>query len=233
MPSRRELRLLSAIFVVAALLFSTVPAIDLGVTRTFYLPGSGFPADKTTLVQAIYWFVWGGSRLAIATVLLLWLASLFTKNSWLRLRRRWFGFLLLAILIGPGLIVDSGLKNHWGRARPEQIQEFGGSRHFTAPLLPANECDRNCSFVSGHVSGAAALMSFGWLAAPRRRRNWLIGSAIVSGIVGFVRIAQGGHFVSDVLFAYYAVWLGNWIAAWLLGRFSLLPRTEEIPDSLR
>jgi lipid A 4'-phosphatase len=36
----------------------------------------------------------------------------------------------------------------------------------------------------------------------RRRRAALIGRAILAGsIIGFIRIGQGGHFLSDVVFA--------------------------------
>lgn len=223
MSSRRELAIVAIAFALAALVSSLLPQLDLALASAFYVPGRGFPLGETAPAQAIYWFVWGGSRLAIAATLLLWLASLAAKGGWLAAKRRLLGFLLLAILLGPGLIVDVGLKNHWGRARPEQIREFGGDRVFTAALRPSHQCERNCSFVSGHVSGAAALMSFGWLAAPARRRRWLAASIAAAALVGFVRIAQGGHFLSDVVFAWFAVWLGNWIAEALLARLRLLP----------
>lgn len=223
MSSRRELAIVAIAFALAALVSTLYPQLDLALASAFYVPGRGFPLGETAPAQAIYWFVWGGSRLAIAATLLLWLASLAAKGGWLAAKRRLLGFLLLAILLGPGLIVDVGLKNHWGRARPEQIREFGGAQSFTVALRPASECARNCSFVSGHVSGAAALMSFGWLAAPARRRRWLAASIAAAALVGFVRIAQGGHFLSDVVFAWFAVWLGNWIAEALLARLRLLP----------
>ncbi|WP_417070654.1 phosphatase PAP2 family protein [Niveibacterium terrae] len=233
MPAKSEITWLAGLFAFAALAFSVFPQIDLAAARAFFVPGSGFPLGETAFAQGIYWLVWGGARLAIAAFLLLWLASLAAKSGWLRARRRWFGFMLLAIVIGPGMIVDVGLKNHWGRARPEQIRDFGGAQTFTVALRPASECARNCSFVSGHVSGVAALMSFGWLAAPARRRRWLAASIAASLLVGVVRIAQGGHFLSDVVFAWYAVWIGNALAAWLLARTGQLARGEEIPEILR
>ena len=40
-------------------------------------------------------------------------------------------FLFLGLLVGPGLVVNGILKDHWGRARPAEIIEFGGTAHFS------------------------------------------------------------------------------------------------------
>lgn len=233
MPSRREGAVLALIFVLGALLFSLWPQLDLALAARFYTPGVGFPLGDSALAQAVYWGIWGGSRLIVGALLLLWLASLCVSHGWLARRRRWFGFLLLSFALGPGLITDVGLKNHWGRARPHQIVQFGGTQAFTPALVPAHECARNCSFVSGHVSGACAPLVFGWLAGRRRRRNWLLGAAAAGVIVGLVRMAQGGHFASDVFFAFYADWLATFIAWALLARLRWLPTGEQIPPQFR
>ncbi|WP_374509617.1 phosphatase PAP2 family protein [Niveibacterium sp.] len=233
MPGRIEAAILALVFALAAVVFTLWPQLDLQITALFYSAHEGFTLDRLPIVKAVYWGVWGGSRLAVITVILLWLASFVFRRGWLASRRRWFGFLALAFALGPGLIADAGLKNHWGRARPHQIENFGGARHFTPALVPAAECDRNCSFVSGHATGAFALMAFGWLAAPRRRAQWLGVAALSGTLVGFVRVIQGGHFASDVVFAFYAVWLGCGLAATLLARLGWLPAGEQIPASLR
>ncbi len=233
MPSRVEAALLAAVFALAALVFTVWPQLDLQITELFFSAQDGFALDRLAVVKAIYWGVWWGSRLTVITVILLWLASFLVRNGWLATRRRWFGFLALAFALGPGLIADAGLKNHWGRARPHQIEAFGGTRHFTPALVPAAECDRNCSFVSGHATGAFALMAFGWLAAPRRRALWLVIAAVSGTVVGFVRVIQGGHFASDIVFAFYAVWLGCWLASTILRRVGWLPAGEQIPAALR
>jgi len=233
MPGRIEAAVLALVFALAAVVFTVWPQLDLQITALFYSPHDGFALDRLPIVKGVYWGVWGGSRLAVISVILLWLASLVVRHGWLAKRRRWFGFLALAFALGPGLIADAGLKNHWGRARPHQIEAFGGARHFTPALEPAAECDRNCSFVSGHATGAFALMAFGWLAAPRRRAQWLGVAALAGSLVGFVRVIQGGHFASDVVFAFYAVWAGCWLASAILARCGWLPSGEQIPASLR
>ena len=62
-----------------------------------------------------------------------------------------------AFCFGPGLVVNGVLKAFWGRARPSQILEFGGAAQFTPPVQIADQCARNCSFVSGEASGVTML----------------------------------------------------------------------------
>lgn len=137
-------------------------------------------------------------------------AGIFAVNA--AFKRRWLGvdgrvaaFVLLALALGPGLAVDMGLKDHWGRARPRDIVEFGGARQFTPPFQPTNQCDDNCAFVSGHAALAFSLATLAFLAPPRRRRAAL-GAAVAFGLgVGFMRMLQGAHFLSDVIFAGFVV----------------------------
>ena len=63
-------------------------------------------------------------------------------------------------MLGPGLLVNLTLKNHWGRPRPIEVAQFGGDKQFVAWWDPRGTCDGNCSFVSGDVSGAI------WTIAP-------------------------------------------------------------------
>ena len=109
--------------------------------------------------------------------------------------------------LGPGLLVNALLKAHWGRARPAQVEAFGGGAEFSGPFEIVAECASNCSFVSGEGSAAAALavaligLSWGRLGAAGRAAAgaatalWLIGAA-------FIRMAPGRHFLSDTLFAF-------------------------------
>ena len=232
MPDRYEAILLGVLFLLGAAVFSLWPGVDVAITRFFYVVGSGFPWGETPIAKGIYWFIWGASRLTVVVALLLWLASLAARRGWLAERRRWLGFVALALALGPGLISDQALKNHWGRARPHQTVLFGGTQQFTPALQPADQCERNCSFVSGHATAGFALMTFGWLAAPRRRARWMLAAVAVGAGVGLVRVIQGGHFTSDVFFAFYAVWLGNLLAWLILRAFGRLPGVNGIPSAL-
>lgn len=123
-------------------------------------------------------------------------------------RRTWYGlgqpqwlFLAVCLAMGPGVVTNLALKDQWGRARPSQIFEYGGTKSFSPPLRFSDQCDRNCSFVCGEASSVFMLFFAGAFAFRRGAVTLaLVGSAL--GLAdGFVRMAQGAHFLSDVIFA--------------------------------
>ena len=178
-----------------------VPGIDLVVAGWFYEAGRGFAWDGASLAEAIHEAV----QLAVRTAgILLLIAAGWTGLRQSRLlgldARRWT-FLFLALAIGPGLVANAVLKDHWGRARPRQVEAFGGSAAFTPPLIPAGECRRNCSFVAGDPTVGFVVHSVGYVVPARRRRRVFWGSMALGGALGLLRIGMGGHFFSDVLFA--------------------------------
>jgi lipid A 4'-phosphatase len=182
--------------------FLLLPQIDLIASGLFYAQGSGFVlADWPPVVlvfRAVPWITWG--IIVVVAGASIWL-FLVGRPLW-RFDRKALVFMAASIALGPGLLANVVLKDHWGRARPTQIEAFGGSHHFTPAPLPAGECARNCSFVSGHAALAFSLVAFAFLlpSGPPRRRG--IAAALALGaIVGLVRIAQGGHFLSDVVYA--------------------------------
>ena len=105
-----------------------------------------------------------------------------------------------------GLLVNSVFKAHWGRPRPHMVTEFGGGWTFQPALQTGGKCRGNCSFVSGHSATGYALMGLGMLGAARTRRRWLWVGGLAGFGLGVARIAQGGHFLSDVVFAGLVVW---------------------------
>jgi lipid A 4'-phosphatase len=96
-------------------------------------------------------------------------------------------------------MVNTLFKDQWGRARPSQTTLFGGSQPFTPAWEVSHACERNCSFVSGHASMGFYLYSFAFLTTGRRRQQWIAGGTLAGLGLGLLRIAQGGHFLSDVL----------------------------------
>jgi lipid A 4'-phosphatase len=121
-------------------------------------------------------------------------------------QRRAALYLLLVMVIGPGLLVNTLFKDQWGRARPSQIEEFGGTKQFTRAAIPADQCEKNCSFVSGHASVGFFFLAFAYV-WPRRRVFWLAAGTGLGLGIGLVRIMQGGHFFSDVIFCGIVVYL--------------------------
>jgi len=195
MEKLRPFLILIGLGVAYAALFFLRPSLDLTLERHFY--DNGFFLKETPLIQffhhSIPWIV----RVVVVGSLgmLLW------HGIKLRCLNRPALFILLSLAIGPGLVVDTVFKDNWGRARPSQIVEFGGTKNFTGPFVITNQCEKNCSFVSGHASvafflAAFALLFTGW------KRTVLYTAAIAFGLwMGFIRMAMGGHFFSDVIFA--------------------------------
>lgn len=195
-----------------AALFLWAPGIDVAVSRLFYDSGDGFfLADwlPVRVVEAsVPWIVRGMIALAVAAIFRL---SVLRRPLW-RLDRKALIFLITAMVVGPGLIANTALKDHWGRARPYQIAEFGGAHQFTPAPLPADQCERNCAFVSGHAALGFALVGFALLLPSGGRRRVAIAAALGFGaLVGFARIAAGRHFLSDVTYAGLIVVATSWL----------------------
>ncbi|MDE2148728.1 MAG: phosphatase PAP2 family protein [Gammaproteobacteria bacterium] len=179
---------------------------DLALAAHFWRPGFGFYMDPRPPVQWIYrglpWLV-GGIAASLAIGLLM---SLIGRSPEWRALRAPLAFLLLTLALGPGLLANGVFKDHWGRPRPYQLERFGGTMHYVPPGVPSTQCDRNCSFVCGHCAAAFWLIGLAWV-DRRRRRLWLALGLTLGAGVSMVRMAQGGHFLSDALGALLVVWV--------------------------
>ena len=213
----------AAIYIgIAALTFSLfffVPQIDLATSRLFYEPTGGFVLASWPpllfLYRAVLWitYCWLGVVLAAAA----WL-FLVGRPLW-RLDRKALAFLAVSLAVGPGLLSNVLLKDHWGRARPAQIEAFGGLHRFTPAPLPATECERNCAFVSGHAALGFSLVAFGLLFPPGRPQKNAVAAALCFGAsIGFARIVQGRHFLSDVVYAGLLVFGTTSLLHWCIVR---------------
>ncbi len=196
-------------FLVCAALFLLFPSLDLWVSAGFYRADGAFFWHSYPVAVWVYDAVpWVVVSLVIGLTATL-LASLLPMGARLRSQRRKIGYLLLVLLLGPGYLVNVVLKDHWGRARPDQVQPFGGTHVFTPALIPTNQCNHNCSFVSGHASLGFYWVAFGFL-SKRYRRHWMGAGLVAGSLIGMVRIVQGGHFLSDVVFSFFAVYFVAW-----------------------
>jgi len=189
-------------FASVSALFVFFPEIDLTVSRFFFTPGVGFEAKGTPVEQLIYHSA--GPLLVVGNIGLIawWLSARFAS----RLQSRFTGkapvFLLLLLALGPGLIVNGLLKENWGRARPIDLVQFGGSDRFTAAFALSDQEGK--SFSSGHTAASAYWIVAVLLIAPRR--IWLLGVAIAYSLTAsWMRMAAGGHFLSDVVVSYFIV----------------------------
>lgn len=201
-------------FVLAAaavvVLFRLFPEIDLWFQRFFWNETDGFFLKESAFAA----FFYTGIRWAtpvVAVVLVAIVLHGFVGSS--PRTKRWLKpalVTLACIAIGAGLIVNLGLKDQFGRARPSQIIEFGGVMRFTPPFAMAEQCVRNCSFVAGHPSIVFAFFGLA-LFATRRRALALAAVTFVGALSGLGRIMQGGHFLSDVVFSGVVVFITAWV----------------------
>lgn len=205
----RERRLWLFWFALAVAVFGFWPEIDLAVTRLFYAGGEGaarFPLDSHPVVQFIYVVVpWLGRAALLLSVWWSWRWYRNRRPGSQRQGRRGLA-LLLVLVLGLGFTVHTVFKEQWGRPRPVSVQPFGGEHGFQPPLVPSAKCERNCSFVSGHAGTGFVLLAVGLLTAPASRRRWWRAGLVAGLAVGAVRIVQGGHFLSDVLFSGLVIW---------------------------
>jgi lipid A 4'-phosphatase len=194
--------------VLSLLLFALWPALDNQVSRYYFDPAlPGFPVKRIDWVSYLYQLAPLLNQFLMAASLLILLVAWRKPASVnIRWRRRCLNWVLMMVL-GMGVVVDWALKDHVGRARPEQTQTFGGQL-VGQPLFDFDQaCDLNCSFVSGHAAGGFALMVWGMWAPRRKRQQWMLLGVLAGSAIGWMRIAQGGHFLSDVVFAGWVIWL--------------------------
>lgn len=199
------------LFGVCLAVFALFPQIDLLVTSQIYDAGRGFYLADNVLVRGSYYIFARIQYVVIALLLLHWVYTRFFMSGEKSKHSYRSAYLLLLLIVGPGLVVNSGLKEEWGRARPKQISEFGGTKQFTPALQPANQCQSNCSFVSGHAAMGFYLMGMAWIT---QRRRWLLAGIALGALVGGGRILQGGHFFGDVVFSFWAVYFSAALIAY-------------------
>ncbi len=203
-----------------ALAFVFSPELDLEFQALFYREGEGFFLKDSLFPQAFYWGIRRATVPVVGVLILLLLASAIGRVRARGVNPKVVAVLLLTVGIGPGLVVNALFKDNWGRARPSQIVEFGGTKRFTPAFVPSDQCTHNCSFVAGHPSMVFAAFAAA-LMLRRRRRAAVAGVAVLGGLAGLGRILQGGHFLSDTVFSGVFVFL----VAWALVNLFPGPRT--------
>jgi lipid A 4'-phosphatase len=217
-----------AVFFFSTAIFTKFPGLDLLISVRYYDAARGFIHRSHPVVLALYdWTPWIGRALVIALAVYALLAPLLARHFdkqgehslALRARGSWRHLATVAVvcgLLGPGLIIEGIFKNQMGRPRPVQVLEFGGAQAYQGPFVPGITPERNRSFVSSHAADRLLADEPGPDLRPAvapslavDRHRWPVAS------IGLGRMLQGGHFFSDILFAFFTVWLSCEIVAWL------------------
>ncbi|MCC2095249.1 MAG: phosphatase PAP2 family protein [Hyphomicrobiales bacterium] len=187
-------------------IFATWPQIDLAVSGFFY--DQGFILGQNSLARLARRILFYLPSAVLASMAIAWVARRLDLRGkafrWLATHApsgRGLVFAALAMALGPGLLVNIGLKDHWGRPRPVHVQEFGGPSAFRPWWRTDGSCLKNCSFVSGEVAGAFWLAAPASLAPPPARSAAMLAALAIGAITAAGRVAFGGHFLSDAIFA--------------------------------
>ena len=184
--------------ILISVVFVIFNQIDISVSARYYTPGAGFTFNDTELAVLLKQVVRPTFKLATILSLLFILLLAFLMPQAMKNMRRHALFLFTCLALGPALMAEGVLKNVFGRARPQDITEFGGDLIFSPAWVISGECSRNCSFVSGDVSGVAILMAIP-LIVTRFRLALTIPILALTGLTMAYRVLAGKHFLSDAV----------------------------------
>ena len=188
-------------FLVVATALIGYSGADLALSSCFWIDGK-WPIGDQFFWQLLYKLDRIPSIMLGVAGLILFARS-FVHSGYLHWRRPG-AYLVLLLILGPGLLVNSVFKEHWGRPRPREVVEFSGKKQFLHPWQKG-ESGKGRSFPSGH-SSAAFYMAAPYLIYRRRDRKrafqWLSGGILFGIVMSAARITQGAHFLSDTLWSF-------------------------------
>ncbi|MEA2984456.1 MAG: lipid 4-phosphatase [Alphaproteobacteria bacterium] len=214
---------LAGVAVLATLAMLAGLTLDLRIAQLFYDPAQQrFIAAINPYVAAVR----DNGLIALVTCMSVVVAALVTRM--LRLPQKVIPgrvviFLVGTLALGPGLLVNGILKEHWHRPRPVHVTEFGGNRAYVDWWNPGGSCERNCSFVSGEVASAAWMFAPAMLAPPQWRLAAFVGASVFTLAISLSRMAAGGHFFTDVLFAALLMTILIWVMHRVIFRWRQSP----------
>jgi len=209
-------RVILLCFLIASAVLLKFPAIDLYIAGMFF--DGRFYMQQQWWEQALHHGVGVFLCASMALVVAIYAFNRITRAELWGIDGAKVLYLLLVLAVGAGLLVNTTLKDNFGRARPRDVQQFGGHKQFTPAFVMADQCTTNCSFSSGDAAGAFFSLS---LAMAFGRRRALFITSIVFGVaVSISRMAAGAHFFSDTLVSFFVML----ITADVLNHYMLLPK---------
>jgi len=210
---------------ILATLLSVLTNADIRTASIFYQVGKRFPIGDLQPWKFLYFYgVYPAYAMGGAAAICFVVG--FVRPSLTRYRRQAL-FVVLLLIIAPGILTNAIFKDHWGRPRPQQVDMFGGSMAFHQPWQPG-PAPKNASFPAGHPTAAFYLSAPYFILREKKRRQamiWLWGGIFYGIAMGMARIIQGGHFVTDVIWSAGFVYLTAMILASLM-RLDIKPAFE-------
>lgn len=180
-----------------------VSGADIGLTSCFFTAGGtngGWSLGASSPWKQLYKY---GEYSVVAFALGAVVLLIVSWKGWVR--RAYIKpalVVILTVIIGPGILVNGILKEYWGRPRPVDTVEFGGQQQYRRVLQPGTP-GAGKSFTCGHCAMAFSVVS-GAAFYPLYPTAALAAVAVGTAygiVMGIARIAQGGHFPTDVLWS--------------------------------
>lgn len=184
---------------------------DMAIQAKFYHPVSGWPLGDVSWAKAMYRFGNIPALIVVLGALFVLLSGYRTQSKYTRYRKL-VSYLVLVLIIGPGLLVNSILKDNWVRPRPRDTVQFGGKYSYEAPLV-YDASSNGKSFPCGHATMGFYFFALAFVLSVFKKHLFpvfLVFGIFYGAIIGWVRMMQGGHFLSDVLWAGALVYLTTW-----------------------
>lgn len=206
-----------------AIITPFTPMLDLAIARAFYHQSeSGATGHFTSNAFFDFMYTYGVLPAWITVGLAVVILLLSYISTYWKPWRSSALVMVLTLAIGAGFVTHALLKDHWGRPRPRQVIEFGGNQPFRSYYEPNffHQPEPSKSFSCGHCSMGFYFFALALLG--KRWRNklvyWLgMVSAFTLGIaLSITRMAQGGHFFSDILMTALIMWLTALTCDWLI-----------------
>lgn len=205
-------------------LFTAFPQIDLTISSLFFDTSKmSFIYSESLFVKVLFVLIQTTLVLFVLGVCFSGLKKLLRTKSIHPKHYKPEIFIGLTASLGPGLFVHEFLKKYIGRPRPVDIQEFGGNSFFQKAFEVSNQCVESCSFVSGHSSIGFIFMTLAFVLPKKHSCKFLVTGVLLGLFFGLIRIIQGAHFASDVVFAGVVVYMTA-----VLLEFIIKPRTPII-----
>jgi lipid A 4'-phosphatase len=217
-----------ALAVLVGVPFAIFPQLDLRVVAPFFDPArDGFWVRlDPTLRDLREWSNWVIALIAAPAFLAIPVKLLLPRLP-LLVPGRAIILIIATLALAPGLLTNLVLKDYWGRSRPIDVAQFGGDEHFVPWWDPRGDCPKNCSFVAGEPSGAFWTLAPAALLPPPWRALGTAAALTFGAAVGLLRMASGGHFFTDVVFAGVLTFLVIWLTHGLLYRWAATRISDE------
>ena len=205
---------------VFGLLFGLYPELDLKVASYFYdATAKTFPLKTVTWAMiardGAMWIAWAFVVPSIVALVV----KLVRPVKSLMMSGRAMTFLLVTMLLSAIVLSNIVFKGYWGRPRPVTVTEFAGKLDFVPWWDPRGACPKNCSFFSGEGVTAFWTYAPAALTPPAWRPAAYVAATAFGLATGGLRMAFGGHFLTDVLFSGTVAFLVVWLAYALIYRW--------------